>query len=58
MLKLIGRYFIALVMIPVGVALGVLGVAQNYLRREHYRRRNREIAAQTASEQRYTDASS
>ena len=50
MLKLVGRYVVAALMIPIGVVLGVCGVVQNYLRRKRYERRAREIAAQVARE--------
>lgn len=48
--KLIGRYIIAVLMIPIGVLLGIGGAVQNFLRRERYRRRALEIAAQVAKE--------
>lgn len=38
MMKGIFRYLVALVMVPVGGALGVLGVIQNRWRKERYSR--------------------
>jgi hypothetical protein len=37
-LRFVGRYVIAAIMIPVGVALGVFGLAQFVLRRRRARR--------------------
>ncbi|HPM76523.1 MAG TPA: hypothetical protein PK961_05485 [bacterium] len=51
MLKLIGRYLIAAIMIPVGVAVGVAGWIQNKLRQEYYRRRFQEIRNQIQQEE-------
>ncbi|MCB1153531.1 MAG: hypothetical protein H6684_11640 [Deltaproteobacteria bacterium] len=39
MLKLVLRYLIAIVMIPVGVVCGVGGIIQNHGRREYYKNR-------------------
>ncbi len=51
MLKLIGRYLIATIMIPVGVVVGVAGWIQNKLRQEYYQRRFQEIRDQIKQEE-------
>jgi hypothetical protein len=53
-IKLILRYLIAVIMIPIGVALGVLGTISNQLRRKQYlekqEKMNRELAAENQAE--------
>ncbi|HPQ68254.1 MAG TPA: hypothetical protein PKW95_03955 [bacterium] len=51
MLKLIGRYLIAAIMIPVGVVVGVAGWIQNKLRQDYYQRRFKEIKDQIKQEE-------
>ena len=51
MIKLILRYVIAAVMIPVGVALGVAGLIQNRLRRKRYLRKQQQIAEKSPADE-------
>ncbi|MBZ0270917.1 hypothetical protein K8I61_02685 [bacterium] len=48
MVKLILRYLIAIVMIPVGVLLGIGGVIQNRVRRADYEKRRQALATHLA----------
>lgn len=42
-MKLIFRYIVAIIMIPVGVVAGVLGLIQNRLRRDRYEKTYKKI---------------
>ncbi len=51
MVKLILRYVIAVIMIPVGVVLGVGGLIQNHLRRRDLQARQEQMRRQLAAAQ-------
>jgi len=50
-IKLILRYLIAAVMIPVGVALGLAGWIQNRLRRKRYLKMQQQIAEKLSEDE-------
>jgi len=50
MIKLVLRYVIALVMIPVGIVLGFCGAVQNHLRRHRYQAKHAELQQQLADQ--------
>ena len=45
-MKLLFRYLVAIVMIPVGGVLGVLGAIQNAIRKQRYNARFKKIMAE------------